>query len=99
MLVAAAVINDQIVTFDKCTGRVHDARLTIVLIRHVRLENRLGRTVQHFGRIIEIEEHGAEFVLAGISLVERVVQKEPACLCFYRGRSAALYPVVPIFFS
>src|SRR3989344_1213514 len=60
--VAAAVVHEQRAIFDDSAGGVHNARFPIVLVPFARFQNRSRGAIEDFCRVINIKEHGADFV-------------------------------------
>ena len=60
--VAAAVIHKEHAVFHDGAGGVHNSRFPIILVPFAWLQNRGRGAIEDFCRVINIKEHGADFV-------------------------------------
>src|SRR3989344_4466063 len=95
MLITAAVVYEEGITFHNRAGSVDDAGFPVILIPFIGFKYWMIRAKKNLGGVIEIKQHCAEFVAIGVLRVHRVVEKEPTVLSLDRWRANTPSTIVP----
>src|SRR3989338_4295227 len=95
-LVATAVVDVQgAVSYNRPAG-VDDSRFPLVLIPEIRREYWPFGAADDSGWIFILKKHRADFIPRRILRLHRVIDNKPPAVGFYRRRTGASYPRIPV---
>src|SRR3989344_8621852 len=99
IFVTTAVVHVEFVALNNGAGGVYDSWFPIIFVMHLGIENGCWGAIQNLGRVIFVEDHGANSipytVLVWVVLTPTLVKHQPTKLGLEWWSASALHPLVP----